>query len=446
MSSHQSSISGPAGLPVGLPVSVRPAPLRRIDPARTPWRFAMLMAAPHRLAFFGGALMLAATALWWAAILLLRNLGVTVPWAVSSGIAHGWLMGFGFMPLFIAGFLFTAGPRWLGLPETPARALLVPVGTIGTGWLMAVAGFHLGVPLASLGLAVVSVGWALAVGRFALMIVESPAVDRAHAIVAAVASLVGALALWAAAASLALRHEEWARAALHFGLWGSPAVVFAAVSHRMIPFFSAAALPRLEAWRPSALLGVFVALVGLQAPLAAADALGLSLPGGLLAARAAYEATAAVFLLWLAQRWGLVQSLRVRLLAMLHLGFVWLGIAFALLSLSHGLQLASGGELTLGLAPLHALTMGYLAGTLLAMATRVSCGHGGRSLTADDWVWAMFWMVQGAAFVRVAAALWPTMATPLTLLAVQAWVCGMVAWAVRYARWYGRVRADGKAG
>jgi hypothetical protein len=38
------------------------------------------------------------------------------------------------------------------------------------------------------------------------------------------------------------------------------------------------------------------------------------------------------------------------------------------------------------------------------------------------------------------------MATPLTLLAVQAWVCGMVAWAVRYARWYGRVRADGKAG
>ena len=29
---------------------------------------------------------------------------------------------YSFMPLFIVGFLFTAGPRWLGLSDVPARA------------------------------------------------------------------------------------------------------------------------------------------------------------------------------------------------------------------------------------------------------------------------------------------------------------------------------------
>ena len=37
----------------------------------------------------------------------------------------------------------------------------------------------------------------------------------------------------------------------------------------------------------------------------------------------------------------------------------------------------------LGLGALHALTMGCLASLMLAMVTRVSCGHSGRALVAD---------------------------------------------------------------
>ena len=66
---------------------------------------------------------------------------------------------------------------------------------------------------------------------------------------------------------------------------------------------------------------------------------------------------------WLALRWGVLHSLKMRMLAMLHGGFVWLGIAYALSALSHALM-ALRRDLSLGLAPMHALTMGCLGATL----------------------------------------------------------------------------------
>ena len=90
-------------------------------------------------------------------------------------------------------------------------------------------------------------------------------------------------------------------------------------------------------------------------------------------------------MLWLAVAWGLVQSLKIRLLAMLHIGFVWLGLAFVLGGASQLLGLASGVPV-LGLGALHALSMGCLGSLMLAMVTRVSCGHSGRALVADNLV------------------------------------------------------------
>lgn len=446
MSSNPSTLTRPIGLRPRPQARVPQAPARHDAAARPPWRIGLLLAAPHRLAFFAGALMLGVTALWWAAVLLMRAYGVVLPWAVSPGVAHVALMAYGILPSFIAGFLFTAGPRWLGLPEVAARSLRLPLLAMGLGWALALPGFHLAAPLAGLGLAVVSLGWALVAGRFGLMLLESREADRRHAGVLALGAVLTALALWAAAAALALGHESWARAALHGGLWGGLTLMFAAVSHRMIPFFSIAPGMAPARGRGPDRLGLLAVLILLQALLAGADALGLALSSGWLAVRVACELGTAVFLFGLAARWGLRRSLHERLLAMLHIGFLWLGVALALAALSHALQLASDGALSLGLAPLHALTMGCLASTLLAMATRVSCGHGGRAVRADDWAWVMFWVLQMAVVARLVAAIWPVMATPLTLLAMQAWLAAMGAWAIRHARWFGRARADGRPG
>jgi len=90
--------------------------------------------------------------------------------------------------------------------------------------------------------------------------------------------------------------------------------------------------------------------------------------------------------------------------------------------------------------------MGYLGSTLIAMATRVVCGHGGRTLVADNWAWAIFWALQAGVVLRVLAALWPAAQVPLTLLAAQFWVAAVGAWALRYGRWLLQPRVDGNPG
>jgi uncharacterized protein involved in response to NO len=410
------------------------------------WRAARLLSAPHRLAFFAAAVGLAASALWWLAALAARAAGLALPWAVPPAVAHGLALSLGFMPLFMVGFLFTAGPRWLALPDVAARTLLRPVLAMGLGWACALVGFHWATALAALGLATVTAGWVAVLGRFARLVGASRVPDRLHARAVLAAGGIGALAMAAGAQGVGLAQFDLARAAALLAIWGFLAPTFAIVAHRMLPFFTAGALPMLAAWRPNWLLGAMLAALGAAAAGEVAAALWWPLPAPVHALLAVVQAPAALLMLWLALRWGLLHSLRVRLLAMLHGGFVWLGLALALLAASHALAAGQGGGAGLGLAPLHALTMGYLGATLLAMITRVAAGHSGRPLAADNVVWALYLALQAAAVLRVAAALWPALPQAVTLAAAALWTLACVGWAGRYGRWLGRPRADGRPG
>jgi uncharacterized protein involved in response to NO len=403
-----------------------------------------LLEAPHRLAFVAGLWLLVCASLWWATVLALRFAAVAVPWQVSPSTAHALLMVYGFMPLFIAGFLFTAGPRWLLLPPVPVRSLLPPVLSMLLGWCAVLIGVHTGARIAACGLALAGLGFAHLSARFHLLLRRSRVPDRHHAQVVALGNAATVVGWSAAAPAVALERDARARAAAYFGLFSGVGLVFVSVAHRMIPFFTAAALPALDAWRPRALLMILVALVGVQGLWFAADALiaGASMPPALLWLRAAVEWAAGALLLWLALRWGLVQSLRIRLLAKLHMGFFWLGVAFVLAGASHALMAGSAGEVSLGLAPLHAFTMGYLGSMLMAMATRVICGHGGRAVVADNAAWALFWLLQAAVWCRLVAALAPAVQVPFTLLAAGLWGVSVAAWALREGRTLLRSRAQ----
>lgn len=430
----------PAGLPSGSFGGRRRA-------AAGAFRLQRLMAAPHRLAFMAGSALMVAAALWWALALVARHAGVALPWQVNPGSAHALLMAQGFLPLFIVGFAFTAGPRWLGLGEVSARLLALPVALMLGGWLVAVAGFHGAALVASLGVAIGAVGFALATGLFALLVLESRSDNRQHAQLVLAGCAIATVAQWAAAVMLALQFDAGVRAAVMAGLWGGLGLVFASVLHRMVPFFTQSALPEVPAWRPTPLLGLLALAMVVEAPLAAVEVLGGgTMPPALAGLRAAFELPLGAVLLWLSVRWGLRQSLRVRLLAMLHVGFAWLGVAFTLAGVSHALMSVSGGAWSLGLAPTHAFTMGFLGSTLLAMATRVARGHSGRPLVADAWTWLLFWALQVAVVARVLAALWPSAGVPFTLLAAQFWLAAVGAWGVRHMRWFGRPRVDGGRG
>lgn len=390
--------------------------------------------------------MLAMSSIWWAAVLVTRAVNVAPFWAVPAPAAHALLMSMGFMPLFFAGFLFTAGPKWLGLREVAARSLLPGLSLMLAGWLGVLMGFHTHALLASAGLSLVATGWTALSIKFFRLLRQSRVPDRVHASVVAVACGVGVITLWTAVLSLAIGSTLLLRIVTQVGLWGFVATVFVAVSHRMIPFFGSSAVAFLDAWRPLWLLWVMVAMLWLEAGFSAADLAWWPGSAAVRWGQVAVELPFSLLMLWLALRWGLVQSLKIRLLAMLHGGFTWLGISFALNALSHALMALTDGELSLGLAPLHAMTMGYLGATMFATTTRVSSGHGGRPVAADNIAWTLYWILQSAVLLRVIAALWPAASTTFTLLAIAAWTVATVGWAVRYGRWFGRPRLDGRPG
>ena len=130
---------------------------------------------------------------------------------------------------------------------------------------------------------------------------------------------------------------------------------------------------------------------------------------------------------------------------MLHIGFLWLGLALALGGVAQLLAWAQGAPV-LSLGALHALTMGCLASLMLAMVTRVSCGHNGRALVADGLVWTLFGLLQVATLLRIAASVQGVLTGWLLLAAALLWAGIMAVWGLRLGGWYGRLRADGRAG
>jgi uncharacterized protein involved in response to NO len=82
---------------------------------------------------------------------------------------------------------------------------------------------------------------------------------------------------------------------------------------------------------------------------------------------------------------------------------------------------------------------------MLAMVTRVSCGHSGRAQVADHTIWSLFVLLQLTALSRIAAAQ-SALASWLLLPTALMWAVTMAVWGVRLGSWYGRVRTDGRVG
>lgn len=433
------------------PASGKPSPeaLAALD-RRWRWRYVML--APHRLGFLLAMTVLMASGGWWAVVQLARSTGWWgMYYAMSPTVVHSAVMVLGFIPLFFAGFLFTAGPKWLGVDPLPPQALQWPLLAQAAGWLLWLVGAHwrIGAALAGLALACAGLVWMTALfwGRLRL----SHAEDQLHARVIAAGCVVGCLCMAGLGLSLAFGTHALARAFVFTGLWGFVVVVYVTVAHRMIPFFTSSAMPMVHVWRPFWVLWLMLGAALMQIAAAWLEWAGVPVvaagPPWTLVLGTLQLAVGGI-LVWLACVWGLVQSLKNRLLAMLHIGFLWLGLSFLLAGASHWLAWRFGMA-ALGLGPLHALTMGCLASLMLAMVTRVSCGHSGRALVADRIAWSLFWMLQAATVLRIAAELPGIFGMAWTwMLPVAAglWALTMALWGLRLGGWYGRVRADGRPG
>jgi uncharacterized protein involved in response to NO len=148
--------------------------------------------------------------------------------------------------------------------------------------------------------------------------------------------------------------------------------------------------------------------------------------------------------LWISMRWTRAPALRQPLVAMLFGAFLWWDVALWLGAVSRLPSVGSSTAAALDLAAVHALTMGYLGGTLLVMATRVSSTYSGRPVAIDR-VARLYGVLQLAVVMRLVAALAPSSSAPWLPWAAAAWMGVAVDWVARHGRWLGSPRVDGSA-
>ncbi len=416
-------------------MAIEPNPDMERGPALRPPGFGWLSAAPHRLFFFLASIQLLLASLWWGVVLVLRLFGMNMPGAAAPTLVHATAMLYTFLPLYMFGFLFTAGPSWLAVKGPGAPALLPAALLAFAAGVCLIVLSMFSLPASGAAALLLCVSWVRFPLLFRCLIRQSTAPDRRHSALALAFMLPGVAGLAGYALLCFGSDFRWFNWVSVAGLWWFVIPVLLVVVHRMLPFFTASAVPAIAVWRPYWILWCFL--------LASVGHGAMELAG---TGRSTWvlDAAAAAFLAWLCLRWGLVQSLRIRLLAMLHLSFGWLGVAYALYAADGALTLA--GARGLGLAPLHAARMGFVASILFAMVTRVTRGHSGRTLEADDMTWRLFWLLQTATLLRLGSEFWPQAYAWLVTSAVLTWLAAFAGWAWKYVPAYLRARADGKPG
>ena len=402
-------------------------------------RWAIWTSAPHRVMFLPGAVQLAATVLLMAWEIGGRYLSIwpVPPWAVPPAWGHAWLMLFGLFPWFIFGFSMTAVPNWTGAKVARAAWVGAALPMIG-GTVLLYAGFFAGPAVLAAGGLLHLAGWVRGTAAIAQLVVSTRSRD-VQAVSIVVLLMLGAAASTLLLAGIVRQEAAWVDVAGHAGVWLVLLPLFLVVAHRLVPFFSSRVLSDYALYRPGFSLPFLGAGCVLHFALEAASWTAWTWIA---------DAPMAAWVGWLAWKWGISQSFRARLLAMLHVSLAVLAAALALYAVA-SLAVLAGRPALFGKGPLHLLTVGYFAAMTIGMVSRVSLGHSGRALEADPLTWYGFLAVIGVGALRAIADFEPLGGAPrgvLLALAALTWIAVATAWAARFVPMYLVPRPDGRAG
>lgn len=402
-----------------------------------------LAAAPHRSLFFVGAMQGIFTLLWWLLVLLERYgfLQTSIEWSIAPSWAHVYLMVYGFFPFFIFGFLFTTFPSWMNGEKIKPNQYLLTCIFMLIGVILFYSGLFTGVTLILTGIASMLIGWGVAIVVLLKVLLQTKAEDKRHASIVSVAFIFGWLGMGSYFVWLLTNEGIYLNFARQAGIWFFLLPILLVVSHRMIPFFSSRVLENYVMVRPYWILGMM---------LVCSLSHGLLMLLNMLEYTWIFDLILAGCAFYLSIVWGLKRSFRVSLLAVLHISFAWLSISMFLFGFqSLILWLDNKHLMLLGLAPMHALVIGYFSSMVLGMASRVTLGHSGRPLTLNSFTWTLFLGFQLTTFSRIVPDIIPGLSDQqlfLYLVAGSIWLVCFIAWAVHFAPIYWKPRIDGKPG
>lgn len=345
----------------------------------------------------------------WAIIGLIvsltMNLGLLEPPGPFSAIDwHIHEMIYGYVVAVIVGFLFTAIPNWTGRMPLQGQALLLLV-LLWLGGRMGLAFSHwfgLWLPAAVDVLFLVAV---LAVASREIVAGRNWR-NTPVLIILLVLIVCNILFYLEVSGRLDLGGFAW-RLAI-----GTIVTLITLIGGRIIPSFTRNWLVKHEIKRLPASFGVIdrVALA-----LTAVAFVGWAVAPDQLPVRVVLLLAALTNLLRVA-RWSGVLTSTEPLLAVLHIGFLWVPIGLTLLAL---------GDWVLALpasAGLHALTIGAIGTMTLAVMSRATLGHTGHALHADSGLTAAFVLITVSSVVRIVSPLSSQGYVTLLLAAAVAWI------------------------
>ncbi|MEZ5669954.1 MAG: NnrS family protein [Alphaproteobacteria bacterium] len=370
--------------------------------------------------FFLGAGLFAALGLpLWLAML---SLGLALPTHLGARDWHVHEMVFGYGTAVIAGFLLTAIPNWTGRlpvagPRLAALASLWLAGRVAMA-VSAWAPVPAALVDAAFPAALAAVAWREVVaGR-----------NRRNAVVCALVTL---LALANAGFHVAVLAAVDRALAERAGL-SAIVLLISLIGGRIVPSFTRNWLAARGAARLPAPFGAVdkAALAIVVAALAA----WVAAPDSVVATAA--MALAAVALALRLARWRGAATAAEPLVTILHVGYAWLPLWFALTAL-HGIAPAAIDAST----ALHALTAGAIGTMTLAVMTRATLGHSGRPLAAGGLTALVYLLVVGGAALRVLAPLLPLDHGDALALSGLVWSAGFAAFAIGYAPLFLKRRA-----
>ncbi|HDN27178.1 MAG TPA: NnrS family protein [Thioploca sp.] len=400
-------------------------------------RWKIFSAAPHRMMFFGGMLQILLTMVWWLIELLGRytHWWTPLPTVTASTWAHAFLMLYGLPAFFIFGFLMTTYPRWMKGQMIPYQSYALAFFLLIGATLFIYIGLLTHFFIFAAGVVLLLAGWSVVFYALLQVYFHAPVKDKHYESVLNVALLAGHLGILAYFLWLVTGQWFFLSFALHGGLWLCLLPILMTVCHRMIPFFSSCVIPNYHVVQPAWSLPVMgVCVIGHTV---------LEMQGG-LAWRFIFDVPLMLLVFHHSLRWGLWRSLKNRLLAMLHVAFLWLGIALLLYNVQ-SLVLLFSDHFILGKAPLHALTIGFMISLIVGMVSRVTLGHSGRALVAGRLTWICFWGVSVTALLRLCAELF-MFKLNLNVLAAATWLIFLLPWVSRYMPMILQARTDGKPG
>lgn len=357
-------------------------------------------------------------AIWAAAAVPLWLLSYTGTISLADGYGdlnwHAHELIFGYAALVVCGFLFTAIPNWTGRLPVAGWPLVILILIWLAGRVAMVSAQHIGLPAAA-AIDLLFLATVLAVAGREIVAGRN---WRNLRVLIVVTWLLLANGLFHAAALGYCPMDVSLRASV-----GALIALITLIGGRLAPSFTRNWLVKHGAARLPAPFGP------LDATAIAASVVGLIVwaiaPTG--APTAATAALAAILLAWRLSRWQGWNTWREPLLVILHIGYAFVPLGFALLAVN-----AVRPDLVPANAVTHAWTAGAIGTMTLAVMTRASLGHTGHALTATRGTLLIYLAILSAATLRIAAPFAHEWYVPLLTASGIAWLLAFSTFALSY--------------